>query len=83
MSDDREAQEEQAASAVRSRDPRGRFSSSAAWHDLDPAGRRRAYEAAVQWRRIEAALDPDGLSAAARSVLRHLGPQLDGDGSGR
>ena len=43
-----------------------------AWHDLDASGRQRAYEAGRQLRALEAALDPDGLSAAARAVLARI-----------
>lgn len=43
-----------------------------AWHDLDPAARERAYEVARGLRRLEAALDPDGLSTTARAVLRRI-----------
>ena len=43
-----------------------------AWHDLDDAGRRRAYELARALRRMEAALDPDGLSTTARAVLDRI-----------
>jgi hypothetical protein len=43
-----------------------------AWHDLDAAGRLRAYELARAVRPVEAALDPDGLSTTARAVLARL-----------
>jgi hypothetical protein len=43
-----------------------------AWHDLDAAARARAYELARVNRRIEAALDPDGLSTTARAVLARI-----------
>jgi hypothetical protein len=42
------------------------------WHDLDEGGRREAFEAARLARRLEAALDPDGLSTTARAVLARL-----------
>ena len=44
-----------------------------AWHDLDAAGRARAYELARALRPLEAALDPDGLSPTARAVLAKIG----------
>lgn len=44
-----------------------------AWHDLGPDGRDRAFERARALRRIEAALDPDGLSTTARAVLARIG----------
>lgn len=43
-----------------------------AWHDLDDAGRRRAYELARALRTLEAALDADGLSTTARAVLDRI-----------
>lgn len=43
-----------------------------AWHDLGPEGRRRAFERALLLRRVEAALDPEGLSTTARAVLARL-----------
>ncbi len=43
-----------------------------AWHDLDDAGRRRAYELARGLREMEAALDPDGLSTTVRAVLARI-----------
>ncbi len=42
------------------------------WHDLDAAGRRRAYELARAIRPLEAALDPDGLSTTSRAVLARI-----------
>ena len=44
----------------------------AAWHDLDAAGRKRAFELARALRPLEAALDGDGLSTTARAVLARL-----------
>jgi len=43
-----------------------------AWHDLDPAGRDRAFARARALRALEAALDPDGLSTTARAVLARI-----------
>lgn len=43
-----------------------------AWHDLDAAGRARAYELARSLRPLEAALDADGLSTTARAVLARI-----------
>ncbi len=43
-----------------------------AWHDLDDAGRVRAFELAKALRTAEAALDPDGLSTTARAVLARI-----------
>ena len=62
---------EEAATAFRpTRD--GGVGSHPAWHDLDEAGRREAFEVAVKNRKLEAALDPDGLSATARTVLARI-----------
>jgi len=43
-----------------------------AWHDLGPAARARAFDRAHALRRIEAALDPGGLSTTARAVLSRI-----------
>lgn len=69
----RERLVEQAAGAWRPVRADGGVGTLPAWHDLDPAGRLEAYEAARQARRIEAALDPAGLSATGRAVLSRLG----------
>ena len=62
---------EEAATAYRpTRD--GGVGSHPAWHDLDDAGRREAFEVAAVNRKIEAALDPDGLSTTARAVLARI-----------
>lgn len=44
-----------------------------AWLDLDAAGREQAFEVTRVVRRMEAALDRDGLSTTARAVLARLG----------
>jgi hypothetical protein len=43
-----------------------------AWHDLGDVGRLRAYELARAMRKVEAALDPEGLSSTARAVLARI-----------
>ena len=63
---------EAAAGAFRERDPRGAVRFHPAWWDLDEAGRRAAFEAAVQSRALEAALDPAGLTSTARAVLARI-----------
>jgi hypothetical protein len=68
----RETLIEQAASAFRARDVHGRVRSHPAWHDLDEAGRLEAFEVARRARRLEAALDPAGLSTTARAVLARI-----------
>ena len=68
----RETLVEQAAAAFRARDPHGRIADLPAWHDLDEAGRVEAFELAAKLRRLEAALDPEGLSTTARAVLARI-----------
>lgn len=63
---------EAATTAHRDRDPRQRITPSSAWMDLDEDGRREAFEVALEQRRIEAALDPRGLSTTARAVLARI-----------
>lgn len=43
-----------------------------AWHDLDEDGRRLAFEETVVLRKMEAAMDPEGLSSTARAVLERI-----------
>ena len=64
--------EEQVTSAWRPRTVDGTLRAHPAWHDLAPEGRRRAYEATLRQRRLEAALDPDGLTTTGRAVLARL-----------
>ena len=70
MSDD-ELLIEQVASAHRP-EPRDDLQYHPRWHDLDAAGRVRAFERGRALRSLEAALDPDGLSTAARAVLARI-----------
>ncbi|MEQ1501008.1 MAG: hypothetical protein ABMB14_02205 [Myxococcota bacterium] len=63
---------EQVAGAWRERSGRGEVRSHPAWHDLDDAGRQAAFDRAVVQRRLEAAANPHGLSATARSVLTRI-----------
>jgi hypothetical protein len=72
MTRDRELLIERAASAWRSRRPGGGVGSHPAWHDLDAAGREEAFEVARVSRRLEAALDGEGLSSTARAVLARI-----------
>jgi hypothetical protein len=44
-----------------------------AWADLDPPGRIEVYGLTRELRRLEAALDPAGLSTTAKVVLARLG----------
>ena len=43
-----------------------------AWHDLDEDGRKEAFVRATAMRRLEAALDPEGLSTTAKAVLARI-----------
>ncbi len=72
MSDERERLIELAASAYRERDADGRVVDAPAWHDLDAEGRAEAHRRARVTRRLEAALDPEGLSSTARAVLGRI-----------
>ena len=63
---------EAAAGAWRPRRPDGRIGTHPAWNDLDPAGREEAFEAARRARRLEAALDPEGLSSTSRAILSRV-----------
>jgi hypothetical protein len=72
---DRETLVEEAAGAFRARDAHGRILAHPAWHDLDAAGRREAFEAAARLRAMEAALHPEGLSTTARAVLARILPK--------
>ena len=69
---DREELIEAVTSAWRPRAPHGRIEEHPAWHDLDDTGRREAFEATLAARALEAALDPQGLTATARAVLARL-----------
>jgi hypothetical protein len=63
---------EAAAAAWRPRDPRGEIAFLPAWHDLDDAGRREAFELARKMRTLEAAVDSAGLSTTGRAVLARV-----------
>lgn len=69
---DREILVEKAAAAFRARDPHGRILSSPAFHDLDEAGREQAFDLALSLRRMEAAIDGEGLSSTSRAVLARI-----------
>ena len=69
---ERELLIESAAGAWRPRNPGGGAGAHPAWHDLDPEGREESFRAAAQARRLEAALDPEGLSSTARAVLARI-----------
>jgi len=62
---------EQVAGAYRPR-AREELRYHPAWHDLGEAERVRAYEIARSMRKVEAALDADGMSTTARAVLARI-----------
>ena len=68
--DERETLIEACCSAHRPRTPHAELRFHPAWHDLDAAGRAEAADAAYALRKLEAALDSEGLSSTARAVLR-------------
>ncbi len=70
--DERDALIESALTAWRPRTPHGRILSHPAWADLDEAGRRALFEESLAARALEAAVDPEGLSTTARTVLRRI-----------
>jgi hypothetical protein len=62
---------EEAAGAHRpTRD--GQVDQAPAWRDLDADGREDAFDLALESRRLEAALDPEGYSTTVRAVLARL-----------
>ncbi len=69
---ERDALIEAVLSAYRARDPHGEIRPSAAFFDLDADGRARSFDAALEARAMEAALDPQGLSTTARAVLARI-----------
>ena len=68
----RESLVEAAVTAWRARDAFGSVQPHPAWADLDEAGRNEAYEATLQARALEAALDADGLTTTGRVVLARI-----------
>jgi hypothetical protein len=72
MTRDEELLLEQVTSAHRERQVDGSVRSHPAWHDLDEAGRQEAFEATVELRKMEAALDGDGFSGTVRALLSRI-----------
>lgn len=62
---------EEVTSAWRPHDPR-ELRYHPAWHDLDERAREEAHALTERLRRVEAALDPRGLSTTARAVLARI-----------
>ena len=63
---------EKVVSAHRQRNGKGEIQASPAFFDLDESGRVEAFEQAMLQRTLEAALDPDGLSSTAHSLLDRI-----------
>lgn len=63
---------EQVTAAHRERHADGSIRSHPAWHDLDDAGKAEAFEATVELRKMEAAMDPEGQSSTVRAVLGRI-----------
>ncbi len=69
--DDKELLIEQVAGAWRP-DAGDELQYHKAWHDLDGEGREAAFDRARTLRKMESALDSDGLSTTARAVLAKI-----------
>jgi hypothetical protein len=61
-----------ATTAWRPRDASGGVRAHPAWHDLDAEGRVEAFEETRRMRRLEALVDPQGLSSTGRAVLARI-----------
>jgi hypothetical protein len=72
MTRDEELLLEQVVSAHRRRRADGSVASHPAWHDLNDDGRREAFEQTLLQRKLEAAIDADGLSTTARALLGRI-----------
>ncbi len=72
MSAERDRLLEEATTAWRPRDRDGHIRGHPAWHDLDPDDRERLHLETTRQRALEAALDPDGLSATGHAVLDRI-----------
>ncbi len=66
---ERELLIEQVVAAWRPEGGEGGMRAHPAWHDLDEGGRAEAARRTMEARRMEAAMDPEGLSTTARLVL--------------
>ena len=70
--EDRESLVEALSGAYRERSPLGETRPHPAFFDLDDAGRTEAFDLAARTRKMEAALNPAGLSSTALSVLARI-----------
>lgn len=69
---DQELLVEQVAGAHRDRDPFRRLKPHPAFFDLDDSGREDAFAVATELRRVEAAMDTEGLSTTGHAVLARI-----------
>ncbi|MEZ4370205.1 MAG: hypothetical protein R3B07_05240 [Polyangiaceae bacterium] len=69
---DEESLIEEVVSAHRERGPHGEVRFAPAFHDLERDARRSAFDRSVEQRRIEALLDPQGLSTTGHAVLARI-----------
>ena len=63
---------EQVTSAHRERTVDGVVKSHPAWHDLDRTGRVAAFEETLRLRKLEAALDENGMSTTVKALVSRL-----------
>lgn len=70
--DERTESIEAVASAYRQRDAQGRIHPSAAWWDLAPEARERAFDLQTITREMERAMDAREWSGTVRAVLARL-----------
>lgn len=63
---------ERVTAAWRPRDADGGTRFHPAWHDLDDASRVEAFDATLRLRKMEAALDAEGLTSTAKAVLGRI-----------
>ena len=72
MTRDEELLLELVTSAHRERAVDGKVKSHPAWHDLDPAARKEAFEATLRLREMERALDAKGQSTTVKALLERI-----------
>jgi len=70
--DERELFLEAVSTAHRERDPDGRVLPPAAWWDLAPDDRLKAFDVQVATREMERVLDPKGWNGTIRAVISRL-----------
>lgn len=63
---------ERVVAAHRERDPWDALKPEPAFYDLDEGGRQQAFVLAAKTRRLEAALDDEGLSSTGHAVLARI-----------